>query len=56
MPSMDVYTSNDDEEFGTITFDDVRVLNNALRENPITDYEDNNNLKLSIGSVLVMFL
>lgn len=51
MPSMDVYTSNDDEEFGTITFDDVRVLNNALRENPITDYEDNNNLKLSIGSV-----
>ena len=39
MPSMDVYTSNDDEEFGTITFDDVRVLNNALRENPITDYE-----------------
>lgn len=51
MPSMDVYTSNDDEEFGTITFDDVRVFNNALRENPITDYEDNNNLKLSIGSV-----
>lgn len=51
MPSMDVYTSNDDEEFGTITFDDVRVLNNALRENPIIDYEDNNNLKLSIGSV-----
>ena len=51
MPSMDVYTSNDDEEFGTITFDDVKVLNNALRENPITDYEDNNNLKLSIGSV-----
>ena len=51
MPSMDVYTSNDDEEFGTITFDDVRVLNNALRENPITDYEDNNNLNLSIGSV-----
>ena len=51
MPSMDVYTSNDDEEFGTITFDDVRVLNNALRENPITDYEDNNNLKLSIGNV-----
>ena len=51
MPSMDVYTSNDDEEFGTITFDDVRFLNNALRENPITDYEDNNNLKLSIGSV-----
>lgn len=51
MPSMDVYTSNDDEELGTITFDDVSVLNNALRENPITDYEDNNNLKLSIGSV-----
>ena len=51
MPSMDVYTSNDDEEFGTITFDDIKVLNNALRENPITDYEDNNNLNLSIGSV-----
>ena len=51
MPSMDVYTSNDDEEFGTITFDDIKVLNNVLRENPITDYEDNNNLNLSIGSV-----
>lgn len=51
MPSMDVYTSNDDEEFGTITFDDIKVLNNVLRENPITDYEDNNNLNLSIGNV-----
>lgn len=51
MPSMDVYTSNDDEEFGTITFDDIKVLNNVLRENPIVDYEDNNNLNLSIGSV-----
>ena len=51
MPSMDVYAQEEDEEFGTITFDDIKVLNNVLRENPIVDYEDNNNLNLSIGDV-----
>lgn len=51
MPSMDVYSETDYEEFGTITFGDIRVLNNILRENPIIDYEDNKNLELSIGNV-----
>lgn len=51
MPSMDVYGEEEDEELGTITFDDIKVLNNVLRENPVVDYEDNNNLNLSIGVV-----
>lgn len=51
MPSMDVYDEEEDEELGTITFDDIKVLNNVLRENPVVDYEDNNNLNLSIGVV-----
>lgn len=51
MPSMDVYAEEDNEEFGNITFGDVRILNNMLRNEPITEYEDNKNLNLVIGEV-----
>lgn len=50
LPSLDIYNL-EEEEAGTITFDDIKVLNNLLRDNPIVDYEDNKNLELSIGDV-----
>ena len=50
LPSLDIYNL-EEEEAGTITFDDIKILNNLLRDNPIVDYEDNKNLDLSIGNV-----
>lgn len=56
MPSMDMVTSNDanaSEEVGTITFEDVIVTNELLKEEPEMDRneEDNEKLELVFGEV-----
>lgn len=51
LPSMDVYEEDEDEEIGTITFGDIVVLNDMLRENSIVDYEDNADLSLVLSDI-----
>lgn len=46
--SMDIY-KGEDEEDGTLTFDDIMDLNTML--NPITSQEDNTNLSLVFGDI-----
>lgn len=50
IPSMDVIG---DEELGTITFEDIMMINESLKENGDTskDVEDNKNLNLAFGDV-----
>ena len=56
MPSMDVISSNDandEEEIGTITFEDVIVINELLKEEQDLNREevDNENLELGFGDL-----
>lgn len=51
LPSMDLYEEDEEEEIGTITFGDILVINDMLRENPIGDYEDNTDLSLALSDI-----
>lgn len=51
LPSMDLYEEDEEEEIGTITFGDILVINDMLRENPIGDYEDNTDLSLVLSDI-----
>ncbi|MBQ8192628.1 MAG: cadherin-like beta sandwich domain-containing protein [Bacilli bacterium] len=49
--SMDLVDASEEEVFGTVTFEDVMFANENLKENPVTDVEENSNLTLLFGDV-----